>query len=154
MDREVEIVLVDDDPADVELAIHALRENKLANHIEVLRDGEEALAFLLGDGPASMRHRQRRPRLILLDLKLPKVDGIEVLRHLKSEELTRSIPVVILTSSREERDVCKGYELGVNSYIQKPIDFDQFRTIIKQVGLYWLAINLPPVIPVLTEKVS
>ena len=143
MYNEVEILLIDDDPADVELAIHAIRENKLANRIEVLRDGEEALDYLFGPGRDALRPPDRLPTLILLDLKLPKVDGIEVLRHIKSHPVTKTVPVVILTSSKEERDLMRGYELGVNSYIQKPVDFDQFRLIVKQLGLYWLVINQP-----------
>lgn len=141
MSDENEIVLIDDDEADVELALHALRENKLVNHIEVLRDGEEALIFLFGPDRDARWASGRTPKLILLDLKLPKVDGIEVLRRIKSDPVTKFIPVVILTSSKEERDLVRGYDLGVNSYIQKPVDFDQFRNIVSQVGLYWLVIN-------------
>jgi two-component system response regulator len=143
MSNENEIVLIDDDEADVELALHALRENKLVNHIEVLRDGEEALAFLFSPDRDTRWAGGRTPKLILLDLKLPKVDGIEVLRRIKSDPVTKFIPVVILTSSKEERDLVRGYDLGVNSYIQKPVDFDQFRNIVGQVGLYWLVINQP-----------
>jgi CheY-like chemotaxis protein len=143
----VEILLVDDDPADVELATHAIQENKLANRVQVLRDGEEALDYLFGQDRDPPRIPERIPKLILLDLKLPKVDGIEVLRRIKSDPVTRLIPVVILTSSKEERDLIKGYELGVNSYIQKPVDFDQFRGIVKQLGLYWLVINQPSPFP-------
>lgn len=141
MSDQNEIVLIDDDEADVELALHALRENKLVNHIEVLRDGEEALIFLFGPDRDARWASGRTPKLILLDLKLPKVDGIEVLRRIKSDPVTKFIPVVILTSSKEERDLVRGYDLGVNSYIQKPVDFDQFRNIVSQVGLYWLVIN-------------
>jgi two-component system response regulator len=145
---ENEILLIDDDEADVELALHALRENKLVNQITVLRDGEEALDYLFGPGPEVRPASGHMPKLILLDLKLPKVDGIEVLRRLKSDAATKFIPVVILTSSKEERDLLRGYDLGVNSYIQKPVDFDQFRKIVSQVGLYWLVINQPaPVRP-------
>jgi CheY-like chemotaxis protein len=147
MHRQTDILLIDDDPADVELALHALRENKLVNHIQVLRDGEEALDYLFPGGEG-LEASRRMPKLILLDLKLPKVDGIEVLRRIKSESTTKSIPVVILTSSKEERDLVRGYDLGVNSYIQKPVDFDQFRAIVKQVGLYWLVINQPSPVPV------
>jgi two-component system response regulator len=143
MSNDNEILLIDDDEADVELALHALRENKLANHIHVLRDGEEALDYLFGPGRDEQAASGQTPKLILLDLKLPKVDGIEVLRRLKSDAATKFIPVVILTSSKEERDMVRGYDLGVNSYIQKPVDFDQFRTIVMQVGLYWLVINQP-----------
>jgi two-component system, response regulator len=147
MNNQTEILLIDDDPADVELALHALRESRLANHVQVLRDGEEALDYLFPAGKALCQV----PKLILLDLKLPKIDGIEVLRRIKSDPATKSIPVVILTSSKAERDMVRGYDLGVNSYIQKPVDFDQFREIVKQVGLYWLVINQP--VPVRAEPV-
>ncbi len=141
---EVEIILVEDDPADAELALHALRNGNLGNKIYVLRDGEEALDFIFCRGPFSGRHRNHTPRLILLDLKLPKIDGLEVLRQLKADPHTRPIPVVVLTSSREEQDLVRSYQLGVNSYIQKPVDFQQFRETIKQLGLYWLVVNQPP----------
>ena len=140
-DRQIEILLVEDNNDDVELTLHALRKENLANHIHVARDGEEALDFLFCNGPHADRSFERPPRLILLDLKLPKVDGMEVLRRLKADSRTQCIPVVILTSSKEERDLVKGYGLGANSYIQKPVDFDQFREIVKNVGLYWLLIN-------------
>lgn len=140
----VEILLVEDNPADVELTLHALRHNNLANLIQVARDGEEALDFLFCRGPHANRSFNRPPKLILLDLKLPKVDGFEVLRRLKGDMRTRPIPVVILTSSKEERDMVEGYQLGVNSYIQKPVDFNQFRETIKQLGLYWMVVNQPP----------
>jgi CheY-like chemotaxis protein len=136
--KQIEILLVEDNEDDIELTLHALRKERLANSIEVARDGEEALEFLFGDGNAAL------PRLVLLDLKLPKVDGLEVLKRLKSDARTRSVPVVILTSSKEERDLVTGYNLGVNSYIQKPVDFDQFRDTIKRIGLYWLVINQAP----------
>lgn len=143
MRTENEILLIDDDDADIELALHALHENRLVSHIQVLRDGEEVLEYLFGPGREERRAAGRTPRLILLDLKLPKVDGIEVLRRVKSDPMTKSIPVVILTSSSEERDLASGYDLGVNSYIRKPVDYDHFRELVKQVGLYWLAINQP-----------
>ena len=142
--EEVEILLVEDNPSDVELTLHALRHNNIANRIHVTRDGEEALDFIFCRGPYATRSLERPPRLILLYLKLPKVDGLEVLRQLKTDPRTRRIPVVILTASREEKDLVKGYENGVNSYIQKPVDFDQFRDIVKSLGLYWLLINEPP----------
>jgi CheY-like chemotaxis protein len=142
--KEVEILLVEDNAADAELALHALRKEKLANSIELVRDGEEALDFLFCRGAFKDRSPNHQPRLILLDLKLPKVDGLEVLRQLKNDPRLKSIPIVILTSSREERDLVESYKLGVNSYIQKPVDFDQFREMIKEVGLYWLVVNQPP----------
>jgi len=141
---EVEILLVEDDPNDVRLTLHALQRENLKNRIEVMRDGEEALDFLFRRGTFSSRAHTRPPKLILLDLKLPKVDGMEVLRQLKSNAGTQAIPVVVLTSSKEERDLVESYKLGVNSYIQKPVDFDQFRQTIKAVGLYWLVVNQPP----------
>ena len=140
---EVGILLVEDNPADVELTLHALRHSNLANRIHVVRDGEEALDFLFCRGAYSDRSLQPSPKLVLLDLKLPKVDGLEVLRQVKSDNRTKAIPVVILTSSKEERDLVKGYQLGVNSYIEKPVDFNQFRETVKQVGLYWMVVNQP-----------
>jgi CheY-like chemotaxis protein len=144
MNESVEILLVEDNPSDVELTLHALRKNKLVNNIRVVNDGEDALDFLFCRGAYAGRDPQRPPKLVLLDLKLPKVDGLEVLRQVKSDPRTKTIPVVILTSSREERDVVNGYALGVNSYIQKPVDFDQFREVVKQIGLYWAVVNEPP----------
>jgi len=146
--RQVEILLVEDNPDDVELTLHALRKEKLANSIHVARDGEEALEFLFCSGNHADRSFEQPPRLVLLDLKLPKVDGMEVLQRLKADTRTKTIPVVILTSSKEERDLVNGYGLGANSYIQKPVDFEQFRDTIKNVGLYWLVINQFPVVNV------
>ena len=139
----VDILLVEDNEDDVELTLHALRRENLANHIFVAHDGEEALDFIFCQGVHAERDLNSRPKLILLDLKLPKVDGMQVLRQLKQDERTKPIPVVILTSSKEERDLINGYHLGANSYIQKPVDFDQFRDTVKQVGFYWLLINQP-----------
>lgn len=140
----VEILLVEDNPADVELTLHALRQNKLANKIQVARDGEEALDFLFTRGNFRGRKSLAPPRIVLLDLKLPKVDGLAVLRAIKGEARTRAIPVVVLTSSKEEKDMVESYSLGVNSYIQKPVDFDSFRETVRQLGLYWLLVNVPP----------
>ena len=133
---EIEILLVEDNADDVELCLHALRKEKLSNKIQIARDGQEALDFLA--------RRHSLPRLILLDLKLPKVDGIQVLRHVKGDPATKFLPVVILTSSREERDLVESYQLGVNSYLQKPVDFEEFRGVVKQLGLYWLVVNQVP----------
>ena len=144
-DRQIEILLVEDNNDDVELTLHALRKENLANNIQVARDGEEALDFLFCNGVHAGRSFDRPPRLVLLDLKLPKVDGMEVLKRLKADPRTRTIPVVILTSSKEERDLIQGYGLGANSYIQKPVDFDQFRETVKTVGFYWLLINQAPI---------
>ena len=143
--QKVEILLVEDNLDDVELTVRALRNENLANNIHVARDGEEALEFLFCNGAYAGRSFNCPPKLILLDLKLPKMDGMEVLKRLKADERTKTIPVVILTCSKEERDLVKGYDLGANSYIQKPVDFDQFRNTVKSVGMYWLLINQPPV---------
>jgi two-component system, response regulator len=143
--ENVDILLVEDNQDDLDLALHALRRENLANNIFIVRDGEEGLDFLFCRGKYAGRSFDRPPKLVLLDLKLPKVDGMEVLKQVKADPRLKSIPVVIMTSSKEERDLVAGYNLGVNSYIQKPVDFDQFRTTIKSVGLYWLVINQPPV---------
>lgn len=141
--HQIEILLVEDNPSDLELTLLVLRQNKLANIIHVARDGAEALDFLFRRGVHA--HRPDAPlRLVLLDLKLPKVDGLEVLQAMRADENTRSIPVVVLTSSREQRDLISAYDFGVNSYIQKPVDFDQFQRTIRQLGLYWLVVNVPP----------
>ncbi len=144
MKEDKEILLVEDNADDLELAIHALRRENLGNHIEIARDGEEALDYLFCRRRFSQRNFDHPPHLVLLDLKLPKVDGLEVLRAVKSDPRTKAIPVVILTASREEKDLVNGYQLGVNAYIQKPVDFDQFRSIVKQLGLFWLVVNQPP----------
>ena len=140
----VEILLVEDNPSDEELTIHALRSNHLANNIEVVRDGAEALDYIFHTGAFADRSAGDRPKVILLDVKLPKVDGLEVLRRIKSDPRTRSIPVVVLTSSREECDVVDSYSLGVNSYIVKPVDFSRFAEVVRQLGLYWLLLNHSP----------
>lgn len=142
--EEIEILLVEDNPDDVELTLHALRQEKLANRLDVVRDGEAALDFLFCRGAYTHRTFADPPRVVLLDLKLPKVDGLEVLREVKADPRTKAIPVVILTASREERDLVNGYHLGANGYIQKPVGFEEFRNIVKQLGLYWLVVNEPP----------
>jgi CheY-like chemotaxis protein len=142
--NEIDILLVDDSPEDVDLTLHALRAENLANRVFIARDGEEALEFLFCSGPHVQRSFDHPPKLILLDLKLPKVDGMQVLKEVKGDERTRTIPVVLMTSSREERDMVSGYSLGVNSYLQKPVDFDEFRKMVKLLGLYWLVTNRPP----------
>jgi len=144
MSHEVEILLVDDSAEDVELTVLALRRNKLSNDIQIAEDGAEALDFLFCRGPHKDRSFSHPPKLVLLDLKLPKVDGLEVLRAIRGDERTKAIPVVILTSSKEQRDLIDGYNLGVSAYIQKPVDFDQFAETIRQVGMFWLLINQAP----------
>ena len=139
---EVEILYVEDDPGDVELTLAALRRAKLANAIHVARDGAEALDFLFCRGAHQAREFQT-PKFVLLDLKLPKINGLEVLRAIRGDERTRLIPVVMLTSSKEQRDLIEGYALHVNSYIQKPVDFETFQSVVQQLGLYWLVVNQP-----------
>jgi len=143
--NEVDILLVDDSPEDVELTLHGLRSENLANRVFVVRDGEEALEFLFCTGPHAERSFRHPPKLVLLDLKLPKVDGLEVLKQIKTDPRTKNMCVVLMTSSREERDMVSGYNLGANSYLQKPVDFDEFRKMVKLIGLYWLVVNRPPV---------
>jgi two-component system response regulator len=143
-DAPVEILLVEDNLNDAELSLYALRKFKIANHIHHARDGAEALDYIFGSETDVTRPPVQTPRLILRDLKLPKIDGQEVLRKLKANEATRTIPVVVLTSSREERDIIESYNLGVNSYIVKPIDFEQFTEAVRDVGLYWLLLNQAP----------
>ncbi|MFZ0687512.1 MAG: response regulator [Terriglobales bacterium] len=142
--EQVEILLVEDNADDVELALHALRRGGLANHVEIARDGDQALDFLFCRGAYADRSSSNPPRVVLLDLKLPKTDGLQVLQEIKSNPRTKAIPVVILTASRQEEDLIKSYRLGVNSYIQKPVDFEQFRVIVKQIGMFWLVVNQPP----------
>ena len=142
----VEILLVEDSAEDLELALRALRKANLANHIEVARDGAEALDFVFCEGAHAHRHIEDAPKLILLDLKLPKLDGLEVLQRIKGDPRTRHIPVVVLTSSKEQKDVVESYRLGVNSYIVKPVNFDGFTAAVQQLGMYWLLLNQPPVI--------
>mgnify|MGYP001294657552 CR=1 FL=1 len=144
MTNQIEILYVEDNPNDIELTLHAFRKNHLANNILIARDGEEALQMLYGADIVEHTELENYPRVILLDLKLPKVDGLEVLRKLKSDPLTKTIPVVVLTSSREEKDIVESYRLGVNSYIVKPVDFEKFMEAVKTLSLYWLLINQPP----------
>ena len=143
-EQPVELLLVEDNPADEELALRALKAHHLANRIEVVRDGAEALDFIFGAGAFADRAAAASPKVILLDLNLPKVDGLEVLRRIKADPRTRSIPVVVLTSSREECDIIDSYKLDVNSYIVKPVDFAQFTDVVRQLGLYWLLLNQAP----------
>jgi CheY-like chemotaxis protein len=144
MVNEVEIVLVEDNPNDMELTLRALKKNNIANNVVVLGDGEQALDYLYGRGEFAGRNSSVNPRLILLDLKLPKMDGLEVLKIIKSDPGKKMIPVVMLTSSKEECDVVESYRLGVNSYIVKPVDFDNFVEAIRNIGFYWLLMNEGP----------
>jgi len=139
--QPAEILLVEDDPDDVELTLRALRPQQLASKVHVLHDGAEALDYFFAAGARPERAKAGDPKVILLDLKLPKVNGLEVLQRLKSDPRTQLIPVVILSSSREDRDVKAGYQLGVNSYIVKPVDFTQFTEAIRSLGLYWVLLN-------------
>jgi CheY-like chemotaxis protein len=141
---EVEILLVEDNPFDAELTIGALQEAKLVNHLVWVKDGAEALDFVFGKGAYAGRMVSLLPKVILLDLRLPKVDGLEVLQRLKADELTRKIPVVILTSSKEDPDIMRSYQLGVNSFVSKPVGFEEFARVVSQLGLYWLLVNHPP----------
>jgi CheY-like chemotaxis protein len=141
--NEVEIVLVEDNPNDAELALRALKTYNLANNLIWLQDGVEALDFIFAQCQYSDRSLDGKPKVILLDLKLPRVDGLEVLEKIKSDIRTKSIPVVVLTSSSEERDIITSYNLGVNSYILKPVDFDKFINAVREIGFYWLLLNKP-----------
>jgi len=144
MSHAVEILLVEDSPEDAELTIRAFRRHKIANEIQVAEDGAEALDFLFCRGVHKDRTFSHPPRLVLLDLKLPKVGGMEVLRAIRADERTKAIPVVVLTSSKEERDLIDGYKLGVNAYAQKPVDFQQFSETVRQIGMFWMLINQAP----------
>ena len=140
----IEILLVEDNPNDEELTLYALKKNNITNHIQIVRDGAEALEYLFCTGTYTHRQINDPPKVVLLDLKLPKVDGLEVLEKIKTDERTRTIPVVMLTSSQEERDIVESYQLGVNSYIVKPVDFEQFIEAVRQLGLYWMLLNKTP----------
>lgn len=144
MNEEVEVLIVEDNPHDLEMTLRALRKHRLANHILTLSDGAAAADFLLARGAWEGRDTSNGPRVVFLDLKLPKLDGIEVLREVKADPRTRSIPIVIVTSSAEERDRVESYDLGVNSYVVKPIEFEAFARTIADLGFYWLAVNRPP----------
>lgn len=140
----VEILLVEDNPADVELTLRALKKHNFANQVQVVHDGAQALDYLFGGGDGAASNDKPLPKVIFLDLKLPKVDGREVLRRMKADEKTRMIPVVVLTSSQEERDIVESYKLGVNSYVVKPLDFEKFAETVSQLGMYWLLLNQAP----------
>ena len=142
-DQKLRILFIEDNPNDVELALDALREQKLANRIQVVRDGAEALDFLFRTGVYASR-QNNFPKLVLLDLKLPKISGLEVLAHIRADPRTQALPVVVLTSSREETDIVESYNLHVNSYIVKPVDYEQFTEAVRQIGFYWLLLNQPP----------
>ncbi|VVB84694.1 putative methanogenesis regulatory protein FilR2 [uncultured archaeon] len=141
---EVEILLVEDNPSDAELALRALKKHNLANKIHLVKDGADALEYIFATGAYAGRNIGSKPKVIFLDLKLPKVDGLEVLQKVKSDERTRTIPIVVLTSSHEERDMVESYKLGVNSYIVKTVDFDKFVQAVAQLGMYWMLLNKQP----------
>jgi CheY-like chemotaxis protein len=142
--QDVDILLVEDNPNDVELTQRALKKEKVDNRLFVVNDGAQALDYLFGTGNFSGRNIQNRPRVIFLDLKLPKVDGIEVLKKIRGDDRTKTIPVVVLTSSHEDRDVMDSYQLGVNSYIVKPVEFEKFSKTVGEIGAYWLGLNKVP----------
>ncbi|MEG3224934.1 MAG: two-component system response regulator [Methanobacteriales archaeon Met13] len=142
--NEVDILLVEDNPTDAELTTRALKRKNLVNNMVWVKDGAEALDFLFATGDYAERNPEDVPKLILLDLRMPKVDGMEVLHRIKAEKTTKKIPVVVLTSSQEDRDIVESYKLGVNSYVSKPVEFDEFIDAVSTLGLYWMLINKPP----------
>ena len=139
--NEVQILLVEDNPRDIELTVRALKKHNLANKLHVVKDGAEALEFIFATGAYADRKIENAPKVILLDLKLPKVDGLEVLRKVRSDERTKYIPVVVVTSSQEERDIVESYKLGANSFVTKPVEFENFAQAVAELGLYWLLLN-------------
>lgn len=139
--NELEVLLVEDNPSDAELTMRALKKKNLANKLYHVKDGAEAIDFVFAQGAYSNRKVQNGPKVVLLDLKLPKVDGIEVLRRIKSDDRTRKIPVVVMTSSREDRDLAACYELGVNGYVVKPVEFEDFARAVSELGMYWVLLN-------------
>ena len=147
IEQPVEILLVEDNPDDVDLALNALERYHIANRIHVVRDGAEALDYMFARGVYAERDVNHTPRVVLLDLKLPLIDGLEVLRQVKADPRTQPVPIVVMTASREERDIVESYRLGVNSYIAKPVDFEQFTEAMRTLGLYWLLLNEPPLPP-------
>jgi two-component system, response regulator len=142
--KAAEILLVEDNPQDLELTVRALRKGNLINNIDIARDGAEALEFIFCEGAYAARRIEEGPKVILLDLKLPKIDGLEVLKRIKADPRTSSIPVVVLTSSKEQKDVVESYQLGVNSYIVKPVNFEGFAAAVQEIGMYWLLLNQAP----------
>jgi two-component system, response regulator len=142
--KPVDILLIEDNPNDVELTLRALKKVNVANHLLVVGDGAEALDYLFARGTYRSRNRIDVPKVVLLDLKLPKVGGLEVLREVKSDPIMKSVPIVVLTSSKEEQDIIESYKLGVNSYIVKPVDFEKFVEAVAQLGMYWVLLNQPP----------
>ena len=144
MENEIEILLVEDNPGDAEMTIRALRKNNLANNLMHVKDGAQALDFIFAQGEYANRTNKNLPKIVVLDLKMPKVNGIEVLRRIKNDERTRKMPVVVLTSSKEDPDVDECYRLGVNSYVVKPVEFDEFFKAVSDLGLYWMIVNQNP----------
>jgi len=142
--KEIEILLVEDNQDDLDMTLRSLRKANLANHIQIARDGAEALEFIFCEGPHAGRKIENAPKVVLLDLKLPKIDGMEVLKRVKGDPRTKMIPIVMLTSSKEQKDIIESYHLGVNSYIVKPVNFEGFAAAVQELGMYWLLLNQPP----------